>query len=74
MPGLLWIVFLCLFICLLLLVSAWAVVIIAIAGSDAAYIASVRSLVANLLMLPLPLGQSRAVLTGISGPELKVTH
>jgi len=42
----------CFFICLVLLVSAWAGVIIGTTGSDVAYTASDRSLIANLLMLP----------------------
>ena len=42
----------CFFVCLVLLVSAWAGVIMGITGSGVAYIASDRSLIANLLMLP----------------------
>ena len=42
----------CFFVCLVLLVSAWAGVIIGITGNDVAYMASDRSLIANLLMLP----------------------
>ena len=41
----------CCFICLLLLVSAWAGVIMEITGSGVAYMTNVRSLIANLLML-----------------------
>ena len=48
-----WMFFLCcFFVCLVLLVSAWAGVIIGITGSGVAYMASNRSLIANLLMLP----------------------
>jgi len=52
-PGLHWMFFLCCFFaCLMLLVSALAGAIIGITGSDVAYMASDRSLIANLLMLP----------------------
>ena len=48
-----WMFFLCcFFVCLVLLVSAWAGAIIGITGSDVAYMDSDRSLIANLLMLP----------------------
>jgi hypothetical protein len=56
MPGLLWIFFLCFFMCLLLLVSALAGVTIG-TTSAVAHMDSVKSLIANLLMLPLLLGR-----------------
>jgi hypothetical protein len=37
---------------LLLLVSAWACVILEIPGSGVAHMTNIRSLIANLLMLP----------------------
>ena len=52
-PGLHRMFFLCcVFISLVLPVSAWAGVIMGITGSDVAYMASDRSLIATLLMLP----------------------
>src|SRR5258708_23062926 len=57
MPGLLWIFFLCFFMCLLLLVSALAGVTIGTTTSAVAHMDSVKSLIPNLLMLPLLLGR-----------------
>ena len=64
----------CCFIRLLLLVSAWAGVIMEITDSDVAYMASVRSLIANLLMLPSGYGNSRRRLAGMQGMEFIVAH
>ena len=45
-------IFLCFFICLLLLVSALAGVTIGTTTNAVPYMASVKSLIANLLMIP----------------------
>ncbi len=60
MPGLFWVFFLFFFISLLLFVSDLAGVIIGATTNVVAYIASVKSLVANLLMLLSCQGNPRA--------------
>jgi hypothetical protein len=60
MPGLFWVFFLFFFISLLLFVSDLAGVIIGATTNVVAYMASVKSLVANLLMLLSCQGNPRA--------------
>lgn len=54
-PGLLWIFFLCFLISLLLSAAALAGVTMGAATSAVAYMVSVKSLIANLLNVPLPM-------------------
>jgi hypothetical protein len=58
------------FICLLLLVSAWAGVIMEITGSGVAYMTKVRSL-SEFAHAPLRLGQFHARLARMHGWNLK---